>query len=237
VALTTTRNEPWAKRRKIAALVIALACAALAGPVYYVFVDHGPFIGLWLTADQQGRYYFERGDYATASDRFQDPLWKGIAFYRTGNFGAAVEQFARVDTAQGYFNLGDAYAHAGRLELAVASYDEALRRKADYGEAKENRDLLQSLIDSRKKGKKKDDEPPSGQDPHYNADEIKFDEKGKKGKESRVEQAELTADQIQELWMRRLQTTPSDFLRMKFAAQVDEQKSSNPSTGRKGGGR
>jgi Ca-activated chloride channel homolog len=236
LALTTTRNKPRPKRWKIAALVIAVVCAALAGPAYFLIAHRGPFIGLWLTPDQQGRYCFEKGDYITASDRFRDPLWKGIAFYRAGNFSAAVEQFARVDTSQGYFNLGDAYARAGRLEQAVASFDEALRRKADYREAKENRDLLQSLISSRKKGKKKDDEPPPGQDPHYSADEIKFDEKGKKGKEGRVEQADLTTEQIQELWMRRLQTTPSDFLRMKFAAQVDESMAAK-AAGQAGGGK
>jgi Ca-activated chloride channel homolog len=236
VALTMKRNETTARRWKTAALVTVVLCAAMAGPAYFLFVDRGPFIGLWLTPDQQGRWYFERGNYVTASDRFQDPLWKGIAFYRAGNFGAAVEQFARVDTAQGYFNLGDAYARAGRLEQAVAGYDEALRRKADYREARENRDLLQAILDNKQKRKQKDDEPPPGQDPHYAADEIKFDEKGKKGKEGLVEQAELTTEQIQELWMRRLQTTPSDFLRMKFAAQVDESTASK-TAGKAGEGR
>jgi Ca-activated chloride channel homolog len=237
VALTMTRNKATTKRWKITALVIAVVCVALAGPAHFLVVDRGPFIGLWLTPDQQGRYYFERGDYVTASDRFQDPLWKGIAFYRTGNFDAAVEQFARVDTAQGYFNLGDTYARAGRLGQAVAGYDEALRRKSNYREAKENRDLLQAIIDRQKEGKQGDDEPPPGQDPHYSADEIKFDEKGKKGKEGRVEQAELTTQQIQELWMRRLQTTPTDFLRMKFAAQAEGQKPLTLSTPSKGEGR
>jgi Ca-activated chloride channel family protein len=198
-----------------------------AGSLAYCFLltDHSSMMGLWLTPDQQGCYYFEKSDYKAAAERFQDPLWKGIAYYRSKNFEAAVEQFARVDTLEGYFNLGDAYAHLGQLEQALTSYEEVLRRKPDDRAAKENRDLVQSLI-QKKKAKEKEEEPPEGQEPTYDPDEIKFDEKGKKGEQGEIDQAELSADQIQEVWMRRLQTTPSDFLRLKFAAQVEESKTS-----------
>jgi Ca-activated chloride channel family protein len=190
-------------------------------------------INFWLTPDQQGRCCFEKGDYAAAAERFQDPLWKGIAYYRSKNFEAAVEQFARVDTAEGYFNLGDAYARLGRLEQAVMSYEETLRRTPDDIATRENRDLVESLIQKKKKAK--EEEPPEGQEPTYNPDEIKFDEKGKKGKKGEVDQAELSAEQIQQMWMRRLQTTPSDFLRLKFAAQAEESKTSRPQGKPQGG--
>jgi len=206
---------------RILILLVVIAVMA-AGSLVYCFLlsDHSSMIGLWLTPDQQGRYYFERGDYRASAERFREPLWKGIAYYRSKNFEAAVEQFARVDTAAGYFNLGNAYAHLGHLEQALTSYEEALRRKPDDVAARENRELLQSLI-RKKKAKEKEEEPPEGQEPTYNPDEIKFDEKGKKGKKDEIGQAELAAEQIQQVWMRRLQTTPSDFLRLKFAAQMD----------------
>ncbi len=191
-------------------------------------------MNLWLTPDQQGRYYFEKENYAVAAERFQDPLWKGITYYRSKNFEAAIEQFASVDTSEGYFNLGNAYTHAGKLEQAVTSYKEALRRKPDYRAAKENHDLVQSLI-QKKKSKKKDEEPPEGQEPIFNPDEVKFDEQGKKGKKGEIGQAELSAEQIQQVWMRRLQTSPSEFLRLKFAAQIVEPKTSKSQSGPKGG--
>jgi Ca-activated chloride channel family protein len=137
-----------------------------------------------------------------------------------------------VDAPEGYFNLGDTYAHLGQLEQALANYEEVLRRKPDDSAAKENRDLVQSLI-QKKKAKKKEEEPPEGQEPIYNPDEIKFDEKGKKGKKGEVDQAQLSAEQIQEVWMRRLQTTPSDFLRLKFAAQVEESRRPRSQEGNK----
>jgi len=212
---------------RIGILLVVIACVAACLAYRSWFADGYSMINLWLTSDQQGRYYFEKGDYAAAAERFQDPLWKGIAYYRSKNFDTAVEQFSRVDTAEGYFNLGDAYAHLGQFEKAVMSYEEALRRKPDDRAARENRDLVQSLI-QKKKAKEKEEDLAESQEPTYNPDEIKFDEKGKKGKKGEVDQAELSAEQIQQVWMRRLQTTPSDFLRLKFAAQAEEPKTSRP---------
>jgi Ca-activated chloride channel homolog len=208
---------------KIGIPLVVIACV-VAGLLYRSrFADGYSMINLLLTPDQQGRYYLDKGDYAVAAKCFQDPLWKGIAYYRSKNFEAAIEQFGRVDTSEGYFNLGDAYARLGQLDQAVASYEEALRRKPEYAEAKENRDLVRSLI-QKKKSKEKEEEPPDGKEPTYNPDEIKFDEKGKRGKKGQIDQAELSADQIQQVWLKRLQATPSDFLRLKFAAQAEEPK-------------
>jgi Ca-activated chloride channel homolog len=211
--------------RQIGIPLVVIACVLAGLACRSWFAEGHALIKLWLTPDQQGRYDFERGNYAAAAERFQDPLWKGIAYYRSKNFVAAAEQFARVDTPEGFFDLGDARARSEHLEQAVTSFEEALRRKPDYNTAKENRDLIQSLIQKRK-AKEKDQEPPEGQEPTFNPDEIKFDEKGKKGKKGEIDQAELSAEQIQQVWMRRLQTTPSDFLRFKFAAEVEESRTS-----------
>ena len=223
-----------AKKRvlKIGILLVGITCVAAGGVAW--FVNGHLIIDAWLTSDQQGRYYFERGNYTAAAERFQDPLWKGIAYYRTKKFDTAVEQFARVETPDGYFNLGDAYAHSGQLDQALASYEEALRRRPEYVEARENRDLVRSLI-QKKRSKEKEEEPPEGKEPTYKPDEIKLDEKGKKGKKGEIDQAELSAEQIQQLWMRRLQTTPSDFLRLKFAAQAEEPKTPRSQGGPHGG--
>ncbi len=204
--------------------LVVISCVVAGSAYRSWFADGYRMINLLLTQDQQGRYYFERGNYAAAAERFQDPLWKGVAYYRSNKFDAAVEQFARVDTPEGYFNLADAYAHLGQLDQATASYEEALRRKPDYVAAKENRDLVQSLIQKRKSKEKEEEPPPGG--PTFNPDEIKLDEKEKKGKKGEIDQAELSAEQIQQVWLKRLQTTPSDFLRLKFATQVEEPRTS-----------
>ncbi len=177
------------------------------------------FMNLWMTPDQQGRYYFENGNYDEAAKRFKNPLWKGVSYYSNENFEAAIGEFAKVNTPEGYFILGNAYAHSKNYEEAVLNYKISISLKPDHKEALANLELIQSLIG---KKKKKEDEEEQGGDPSFEPDEIKFDEKGKKGKKGEIEQSMFTEEQIAEMWMRNIRTSPADFLRMKFAIQVPE---------------
>jgi len=178
------------------------------------------WMDLFLTADQQGRYYFEKGDYETAAERFQDPYWKGIAQYRHQDFEAALDSFAMVGTAEGYFYLGNCYSRLGSYEEAVASYDEALRRREEIPEARANRELVVALIP-----KPEEDNPEEGgQEPNLDPDEIKFDEKGEQGEEGEIQAMNLTDEQMAEIWMRGIQTSPADFLQRKFAIQAEGER-------------
>ncbi len=172
------------------------------------------FVNLWLTPNQQGRHYFDRGDYLKAAERFVDPLWKGTAYYAAGKFDEAIVQFERLSTAQGFYNSGNAYAHKGDYPAALIAYEKALSLKKDYPEARFNLEYITLLIP---KPEEQEEGPPG--DPSFDPDEIKFDEKGKKGKEGEIEQAQLTDEQVAELWMRRIQTSPAQFLKLKFSYQ------------------
>ncbi len=192
---------------------LAFAAATFGAPVPAHAADWR-FADLWLTADQQGRYYFEHGDYLTAAERFHDPMWKGVAFYRAGKYEDAFEAFARVDSAESDFNQGNALARLGRFPAAVASYREALKRRPDWPEAKANLALVLKLIPP------KPPEEESEQAPSLKPDEIKFDNKENTGKKIVVDVKTQTAD----MWMRNIQTTPHDLLLRKFAIEAGEQK-------------
>jgi Ca-activated chloride channel family protein len=203
----------WSVRWGTAVLVwVFLSAGASADAAELRFAD------LWLTPDQQGRYWMERDEPLEAAARFEDPMWKGVAYYRAGDWENAILQFARIDTAEGWFNLGNAYAQSGSNEEAIKAYDVALARRPGWAEAEENRALVESLIPP---PEPESDEEQQG-DPHFKPDEVKFDEKGKKGKEGEIPQEKLSDEQKAEMWLRRLQVTPADFLRRKFAAQAAE---------------
>lgn len=170
-----------------------------------------PFMDMWLTHDQQGRLAFEKGDYARAAADFDDPMWKGVAFYKAGEFSKAVEAFAQIESAESYFNQGNALAHLDRLPDAVSSYNQALKLKPDWKEAKANLAIVEKLIKERKKDDEEQEEAPN-----LKPDQIQFDEKGKKGKEGVVDAAEQTA----EMWMKNIQVTPADLLARKFAIEA-----------------
>jgi Ca-activated chloride channel family protein len=167
------------------------------------------FLAPWLTPDQQGRLYFQRGDFAQAAAHFADPMWKGVALYRAGEFAAAIDAFALVDTPESYYDQGNALARLGKYPQAVKSYQEALERRPSWVEAKRNLALVQKLIPSQKK----DD---YGEAPNLPPDQIKFDDLGKKGKRGKML---LNAAQTAEMWMRNIQTSPAQLLRRKFALE------------------
>lgn len=171
----------------------------------------------WWTPDQQGRRAFERGDYELASARFEDPLWKGVAAYRAEDYEGATAYFARDDSADGWFNRGNAQAKLQRYRDAVASYDEALVRRPGWQDAKVNREIVLGIL------KRQDEQQGEPGDPNLEADDTVVDEQGKQGKAGEVEVDQLATDDLETLWMRRLQTSPAGFLKRKFAIQAGEE--------------
>jgi len=177
---------------------------------------------LFLTPDQQGRYAFEKGDYRTAAERFQDPYWRGISFYRSENYDEAVNQFALIESAEAYFYIGNCYARLGGYPAAAESYAQALQIRPGFAEAEENRRLVLSLIE-KKKDEEVSEEPV---DPTFKADEVKFDDKGKEGKQGEIDQSLFSDEQKNEMWMRNIQTSPADYLRFRFMKQATLQEAS-----------
>ncbi|URK87717.1 VWA domain-containing protein [Rhizobium sp. RCAM05350] len=52
-------------------------------------------VDMWLTGDQQGRRAFEQGEFEKAASHFEDPMWKGVAYYRAGKFADALDVLCR----------------------------------------------------------------------------------------------------------------------------------------------
>ena len=100
----------------------------------------------WLTPNQQGRYAFDREQYAQAAGQFEDPLWKGIAYYANQEFDKAAAQFSRLNTPGGYFNLGNAWAHLKEYPKAIEAYRKALELQPDYPQAEANWDQVSLFI-------------------------------------------------------------------------------------------
>jgi Ca-activated chloride channel homolog len=199
------------------------ASSALAVIIVFppsIEIKHLLWLDLWLTPDQQGRYFYERGEFEKAGEHFEDPLWRGIALERKQDYEQALNSFALSDTAEGWYNQGNALAHLGKYPEAVEAYRQAVGRRPLWKEAEDNLALVQSLIPkpSDKKDKEQQEETPD-----LPPDQIKFDEKGKQGKKTTMT-IKLDPKQIADIWMRNIQTTPADFLRQRFALQAAQER-------------
>ncbi|MBC3766733.1 vWA domain-containing protein [Neptunicella marina] len=100
---------------------------------------------MWKKPNQRGQALFDKQQYSDAAEEFENPLWKGSAYYKNGDYQAAAEAFSKVDNAQGWYNLGNAAAQMQKYDEAIAAYDEALKRQPDFADAQANKALLEKL--------------------------------------------------------------------------------------------
>jgi Ca-activated chloride channel family protein len=206
----------------------ALLLALIGASVWAWQSAAGSFANLWLTPDQQGARLMAGQRYAEAAKRFRDPLWQGVALYRAGQFKEAAAAFARVDSPEATFDRGNALLMHGKYSDAIASYDSALQRRPEWREAKANRDLAEARRQMLEPPK--DDEGGTGG--QLAADEIVFDDRPKQSGDAKEVEViiggQLTDQQLQALWLRRVQTKPADFLRAKFAYQLSRRQQRKP---------
>lgn len=173
----------------------------------------------WLTADQRGDQLFAEKKLAEAAKAYADPWRIGVAQYRDGEFEAAAKTFKRVPGADGALNQGNAWLMHGQYDEAIESYDRALGFHPGWKEAEENKALAMARKDMLDASGKNRAEDQTGA---YTADKIVFDQKGddKKGQPTEMNGQKLSDAELRALWLRRVQTTPGDFLRAKFAYQA-----------------
>ena len=186
------------------------------------------FADLWMTGDQQGRLLMHRGRYEEAARRFDNPLWKGLAYYYAEEFMRSAEYFSRSDSDSALFNEANARSHARDYVRAVVRYDRLLARTPNYPGAAGNRRQVHDLIDETNRlsesqqeeaGVSGEDLEPGGDDaiPAQGADEVQL---------KQLEITQLTAEQLlqdpatTEMWLRSVQHDPANFLAIKFNMQL-----------------
>lgn len=200
------------KRPRTWLVVTAGLClVALGATVWSVGWDR-----LWLTPDQRGRHLMAEQRYAEAALAFTDPMWVGIAQFRAGTFKEAAQTFGGMDTAEAAYDQGNALVMQGKYDEAVARYDRALALRPGWPDAEANRTLARLRAELvRQKG-------GDAGDQREGADQIVYDKDKKKtgGEETQVPGAPMSDAAVRALWLKRVQTRPADFLKSRFAYQL-----------------
>ncbi len=117
-------------RRATVGFVLALLAIGLA-------VSAGP--------DAFGKLGLELGLPGLAAPLIQDPVSRGVALYRAGDYRGADEAFAKAGRVATY-NRGNTLALTGNYPLAVAYFDAALFADPSDADARTNRELVAKLV-------------------------------------------------------------------------------------------
>ena len=202
----------------------------LVFPVLVLVLGTARNPNFWTTPDQRGDALMRERKFAAAAKAYNDPWRIGMAQYRNGDFEAAAKTFARVPGAAGAFNQGNAWLMHGQYDAAVASYDRALEFHPGWEDAEENKALALARKAKMQNSSKDADQEQTGQD---KPDDIVFDQKVsvKQGQPIEIAGGEMSDEEMRATWLRRVQTTPGDFLRAKFAYQMAHAEQQPPRKG------
>lgn len=171
----------------------------------------GVLADAFMSPDQQGRWAFERQQYPAAAAHFDHPYWKGLAAYKAAEFNLALASFAKLDSAEAYFYLGNSHARLHQYPQALNAYAQALRLQPVFAQAQFN----QALVAELQRQFEADQQVAPEEDP----DQQQFDDQGKPGDKGEKVMVNGPKAVSAELWLRNLNTSPAGFLKQKFRLQ------------------
>ena len=186
----------------------------------------------FLTPDQQGRISYDRKHFERAADLFVDPLWRGYALYRDGQYEAAIELLNRVESAQAAFIQGMAQIKSRNYRDGVRAFETTLARDPDYPGAARNLETAKRIVDYVEEARLGSD---TGEEQGIGADEEVYDNESGQGEETQRERGSDAAATLlsTEQWMNTVDTRTEDFLKMRFALEA-AQGSGLPAGGAEG---
>lgn len=191
-------------------------------PLLYLPQSQAAWQDAWVSPDMQGQIAFKNGDYKKAAERFQDPLWQGIAYYRAEDFVAATSAFRQApQTAETLLWTGNSYAQQKQWQQAINSYDRALSLRPDWKSAQQNRAAIAKIIMELRQ-KERDRQAAQGKEQDYKPDEIKHDLKKDQGVNQKdIQPVESSSPQVNQ-WFENLEVSPSGLLENLYRANTEE---------------
>ncbi|MBN7818990.1 vWA domain-containing protein [Bowmanella yangjiangensis] len=162
----------------------------LSKPVYASVWDD-----LWQRGDQQGAAAFANKDYEQAAKQFSDPMWQGSSLYKSGDFQGALDAFAKVDSPQAWYNQGNALAHLGEFDQAIAAYDKVLANEPDNEDAKANKALLEQMKKQQEQQQQQSSNSQPQQDQQGDKQEQQQDQQQQQGQQDGQQQSEQDQQQ------------------------------------------
>jgi len=204
---------------------------------------------LWQRKDQQAYRALQAQDAEKAAALARDPSLSGEAWFRSGEFSNATDAWSEAVSADAHYNRGNALAHLGEYDAAIAAYDQALSMDPAMQDAVINRELVEKMKEQQQQQQQQEGDQGDSQDGESSSEqqdgeegqegdqqgeqegdaqegeqeaEPKEGESGESEGEQQVEISEAWSEedaQAMEQWLRRIPDDPGGLLRRKFRNQ------------------
>jgi len=209
------------------------------------------FEDLWYSKDYQAQKMLNAGNYMQAAETFEDPMRKGVAYFKAGDYESAISAFNQDTSAEAAYNLGLAYYKNGDYAAANMAFGEAIEKNPNLRDAVKNQQIAEQLISSEdeinpEEAKEKEEignaqniqnkdmEDLGGGGQEATEEDMQEERKEetvttnvRKGKELEEVPENFQAgeaDNSQKVLMRKVDDDPALFLKRKFAHEVKVKK-------------
>lgn len=185
------------------------------------------FSDLWLTADQQGQWYFEQQDYQQAAEHYDNATSKGAAYYMAGEYKLAQNYFLRDDSLTAQLGVAASLAHQHEYMAAKNLYKSILLSHPKNEVAQHNLQLLENIIkqidqftDSQKDNTEKQSSKALGDKPQTSEGVRQEVDKKQLITDTLSAEQILNNEKMNEKWMKRVDSDLGIFLANKFSTQL-----------------
>ncbi len=101
---------------------------------------------IWKNSEQQAFEAYQKGDFEQAIELSKTPQIKGSAYYKSQDYTSAEAAYAQQNSAQSFYNRGNALAHMQQFDMAIAAYNHALSKNPQHQQAKHNKSLIEEFL-------------------------------------------------------------------------------------------
>lgn len=205
------------------------------------------FKDFFYTKDYQAQELYDDSKFSEAAETFEEPMRKGVAYYKAGDYESAIAAFNQDTSAQATYNLGLAYYKNGDYAAAQMAFGEAAEKNPDLKNASKNQKLAQQMLggenetdpeeakEKKEDGEAENEENKDMEDLGGGGQEATEKDMQKERKEESVDTDVRKAKELEEVpdnfeagegdnsqkvLMRKVDDDPSLFLKRKFKHQV-----------------
>ena len=191
---------------------------------------------LWQRPEQQAAHAFADGKYDQAQQLFQNPRWKASSLYRAGQYQEAAKALEHPQSADDWYNKGNALARSGQLPQAVQAYDQALKLNPEHADAAANKKLVEDALQQQQKNQQDQQKDQKNSDKQQKQDNSGSQQNDKnqqqKGDQSQAKdnsQQQQTSGQENNQKQQNADQSSTDQQQQDQAKQNQEQQESKPS--------
>lgn len=144
---------------------------------------------LWQTQQQKAQESYQQGDYSSAWQNFEDPLWKGNAAYKAEDYAAAEQSYRQLDTADSLYNLGNSLAQQKKYQDAIEAYQQALTKNPELDKAQQNMNTVKKALEQQEQQQKGEGEQQDQQQGDPSGEEGEGSESKEQSKQQSSQQS------------------------------------------------